>query len=205
MGMHTVSLNSSWEFYHAESRRWYPARVPGCIHTDLQRHGLIPDPFFGDNEKRLQWIEQQDWTYRLMFEPATELLEQEQVDLVCEGLDTLATLVLNGEPIGRTENMFCGYRFAVRAHLHPSRNTLEVTFASPLPYLQAHQAWQPIKERNDPVGGRSRIRKEQRQFGWDWGPRLVTCACGGRSGWRLGQDPAWPRSASDSTMAPMER
>jgi beta-mannosidase len=190
--MQTFTLNSSWEFYHAESKRWYPARVPSCIHTDLQRNGLIPDPFFGDNEKRLQWIEQRDWTYRLVFEPAAGLFEQEEVDLVCEGLDTLATLVLNGETIGRTENMFCGFRFAVRAHLHPGRNTLEVTFASPLPYLQARQAWQTVKERNDPVGGRSRIRKEQRQFGWDWGPPLVTCGV-----WRALRLEAWsgPRLA----------
>ena len=184
--MRILNLTAGWEFFHPQDRRWYPARVPGCIHTDLQRNGLIPDPFHGNNEKNLQWIEQLDWTYRLTFEASADLLEEEQIELVCNGLDTLATLVLNGQTVGVTENMFCGYRFGARAHLRTGRNTLEVTFASTRPYLLAHQAWQPVKERNDPIGGRSRIRKEQRQFGWDWGPRLVTCGL-----WRAVRLEAW--------------
>ncbi|MFA5057543.1 MAG: glycoside hydrolase family 2 protein [Opitutaceae bacterium] len=187
--MRTVDLTSHWEFLHPENRRWFPARVPGCVHTDLLRHGLIPDPFHGVNEHGLQWIERLDWTYRTAFDLPADLLREEEVELVCEGLDTLATLVLNGETIGRTENMFCGHRFPVRPQLRPGRNVLEITFANTLDYLRAHEAWQPVKERNDPVGGRSRIRKEQCQYSWDWGPRFVTCGI-----WRPLRLEAWSRN-----------
>lgn len=178
---------SEWEFFHEQQNCWYPAKTPGCIHTDLLRHGLIADPFYGENEKALQWIERLDWRYRTRFEAGEQILRETEVDIVFEGLDTLATVLVNGREVGRTENMFCGYRFAVKKHLQPGPNTLEIVFANTLDYLTSHVAWQPVKERNDPVGGRSRIRKEQCQYSWDWGPRFVTCGV-----WR----PAWLESTT---------
>ena len=166
---------AAWEFCHAESGRWYSAQTPGCIHTDLLRHGLIPDPFYGENEKNLQWIERLDWRYRTSFEVGAEFLVQSELDLVFDGLDTLATVSLNGQVVGRTENMFCGARFPIAKQIRPGTNALEILFANTLDYLREHVAWQPVKERNDPVGGRSRMRKEQCQYSWDWGPRFVTC------------------------------
>jgi beta-mannosidase len=166
---------SAWEFFHAELGRWFSAIVPGCIHTDLRRHNLIPDPFYAENEKSLQWIERLDWRYRTRFAADAALAAQSEVELVFDGLDTLATISLNGEVVGRSENMFCAVRVPVKPGLRPGENTLEIGFANTLDYLRAHESWQPVKERNDPVGGRSRIRKEQCQYGWDWGPRFVTC------------------------------
>ncbi len=166
---------SDFEFHHAESNTWLTARIPGCIHTDLLRHGLIRDPFFGRNEATLQWIERQDWRYRATFDFPGALADAGQVDLVFDGLDTLAEIRLNGTTLGRSESMFIAYRWDVRALLRPAGNQLELIFHNTLDYLRAHEAWQPFKERNDPVGGRSRIRKEQCQYAWDWGPRFVTC------------------------------
>ncbi|MEO7413276.1 MAG: glycoside hydrolase family 2 protein [Opitutaceae bacterium] len=166
---------SGWEFFHPQLDRWFSATTPGCIHTDLKRHQLIIDPFYGENEKSLQWIERLDWRYRTRFEVGADLLKLPEIDLVFEGLDTLATISVNGTVVGRSENMFCGYRFPVAQHLKPGPNALEIVFANTLEYLTAHFSWQPVKERNDPVGGRSRIRKEQCQYSWDWGPRFVTC------------------------------
>jgi beta-mannosidase len=174
--IHQVDLcGPAWEFFHPQLKRWFSAITPGCVHTDLRRHHLIIDPFYGENEKSLQWIEREDWRYRTSFEVGADLLKLPEVDLVFEGLDTLATVSINGIVVGRTENMFCGYRFSVAKHLTPGTNSLEIVFANTLDYLAAHLSWQPVKERNDPVGGRSRIRKEQCQYSWDWGPRFVTC------------------------------
>ncbi len=175
MSLRRHPLFSNFEFHYAENDTWLPARVPGCIHTDLLRHGLIQDPFFGRNETTLQWIERRDWRYRARFDFSGDLAAAGQVDLVFDGLDTLAELKLNGISLGRSENMFIAYRWDVRGLLRPTGNLLELVFHNTLDYLRAHEAWQPFRERNDPVGGRSRIRKEQCQYAWDWGPRFVTC------------------------------
>lgn len=170
-----LPLSGKFEFQHPETSLWHPAVVPGCIHTDLLRAGLIPDPFFGTNERDLQWIERRDWRYRGHFSVPPELLAHQKLELVFEGLDTLAEISLNGIGLGRTENMFTRHVFEIRRCIQPADNLLEITFRNTLDYLAAHAAWQPVKERNDPVGGRSRIRKEQCQYSWDWGPRFVTC------------------------------
>lgn len=181
-----VELHDGWAFQFRN--RWYPARVPGCIHTDLHTNGLIPDPFYGTNEIDLQWIEHEDWSYRCVFQVEVASLAQAFVELVADGLDTLATIRLNGDVIATTENMFCAYRFDVRSLLRAGQNELQIDFANTLDYLQRHEARQPFLERNDPVGGRSRIRKAQYQYSWDWGPRFVTCGV-----WRPIRLEAWSR------------
>ena len=165
-----------WEFFEPRSQQWLAAQVPGCVHTDLLRHGLIPDPFYGSNELALQWIEREDWQYRLVFDlPAdAPVLAHDAVDLVADGLDTVATLTLNGREVARTENMFSGYRFPVKHLLQPGRNELLITFANPMAYIDARRQPGDLREWNDPVGGSSHIRKMQCSFGWDWGPRFAT-------------------------------
>ncbi|GGL87376.1 glycoside hydrolase family 2 protein [Micromonospora yangpuensis] len=148
-----------------------PASVPGCVHTDLLAAGLIDDPYLDDNELRLAWIGRTDWTYRTVFD--WQPGDDERVDLVCAGLDTVATLTLNGTEVGRTENMHRGHRFAVRSLLRPGRNTLEVRLDSAYRYAEAHR---------DRLGDRPNaypepfnfIRKTACNFGWDWGPNVVT-------------------------------
>ncbi|PQV63526.1 beta-mannosidase [Abditibacterium utsteinense] len=170
-----LPLHDGWTFRHADSARNYPAQVPGCIHTDLLHNQLIPDPFWGANELDLQWIEERNWSYSLKFRVEASLLKRERVELVCEGLDTLATLVLNGHEIARTENMFVGYRFEIKELLRQGENELQIHFASPMPLIRERQKAHPGDEWNDPTGGSSNIRKEQCSFGWDWGPRFATC------------------------------
>ncbi|WP_442933246.1 glycoside hydrolase family 2 protein [Micromonospora psammae] len=151
--------------------RAVPATVPGCVHTDLLAAGLIPDPFVDDNETALAWIGRTDWSYETTF--AHEPGDEDRVDLVCAGLDTVATITVNGTEVGRTENMHRGYRFDVRSLLRPGANTLAVRFDSAYRYAQA---------RRDALGDRPNaypepfqfIRKMACNFGWDWGPTLVT-------------------------------
>ncbi|MGN9915176.1 glycoside hydrolase family 2 protein [Micromonospora palomenae] len=151
--------------------RAVPATVPGCVHTDLLAAGLIPDPFVDDNETTLAWIGRTDWVYETTFDRRPG--DHERVDLVCAGLDTVATITLNGVEVGRTENMHRGHRFAVGALLRPGANTLTVRFDSAYRYAQRHR---------DALGDRPNaypepfqfIRKMACNFGWDWGPTLVT-------------------------------
>ena len=171
---HELSLADGWSFFEAKSKRWLSAEVPGCVHLDLLRHGLIKDPFWGSNELDLQWIEHEDWKYRTTFTVPAEALAAEHIDLVADGLDTLATIFLNGKELARTENMFTRYRFAVKGLLRKGQNELEIRFASTVPYIAKNKAKDHFWEWNDPVGGCSLVRKEQCQFGWDWGPRFVT-------------------------------
>ncbi|GIJ29195.1 beta-mannosidase [Micromonospora qiuiae] len=151
--------------------RTVPATVPGCVHTDLLAAGLIPDPYLDDNEKDLTWIGHTDWTYETTFD--RPIGDHQRLDLVCAGLDTVATISLNGVEVGRTENMHRGYRFDVGSLLRAEDNTLAVRFDSPYHYAQAHR---------DRLGDRPNaypqpfqfIRKMACNFGWDWGPTLVT-------------------------------
>ncbi len=172
-------LTASWQFLESSSKQWLEAKVPGCIHTDLLRHQLIPDPFWGRNELDLQWIENKDWKYRCTFEADPSLFREEVVELIAEGLDTVAELKLNGKKIASVENMFLGHRFPVGKVLRPGENVLEIAFTAPLKAIQAKLAANKEKpnaliEWNDPVGGSSRLRKQGCSFGWDWGPRFAT-------------------------------
>ena len=174
MATQIVPLTDNWKFHEPRKKKWYPARVPGCIHTDLLRHKLIPDPFWGSNERELQWIEKLDWDYVTTFSVSADLLNQEHIELVADGLDTVATITLNGREVARTENMFIGYRFPIESFLRKGRNELAIRFTSPLSYIESHRTADHFAEWNDPVGGSSLIRKEPCSFGWDWGARFAT-------------------------------
>lgn len=148
-----------------------PATVPGCVHTDLLAAGLIPDPHLDDHETRLHWIGRADWCYDLRFNWRPE--PGEQVDLVCAGLDTLATISLNGQAIGVTANMHRSYEFAVGDALRDGGNHLQVRFDSAYRYAERLR-----EELGDRPAASPRpyafIRKMACNFGWDWGPEVVT-------------------------------
>jgi beta-mannosidase len=148
------------------------ATVPGCVHTDLLAAGRIPDPYLDDNEIALSWIGRTDWVYETTFDWAGDASDN-RVDLVCAGLDTVATVTLNGVEIGRTANMHRGYRFDVRSLLRPAANELRVRFDSP--YRYGEKLREELGERPsafpEPYNF---IRKMACNFGWDWGPTLVT-------------------------------
>ncbi len=170
-------LSSSWQFLEPKSKKWLKAVVPGCIHTDLLRHKLIAEPFWGSNEGDLQWIEERDWHYRCTFNADSDILHEKVVELVAEGLDTVAQVRLNGRLIGTSENMFLAHRIDISNVLRPGKNHLEIFFGSPMKPIRARLAANKdhYQEWIDPVGGCSLLRKQQCSFGWDWGPRFATC------------------------------
>ena len=171
--MKIQSLAGSWEFQQVGAKNWMPAQVPGGVHTDLLALGLIPDPFVGDNEKRVQWVAESDWMYRTSFSCSPEILSQEKVLLVCDGLDTLATVVLNGHELGQTNNMFRQYQWEIKPLLNDEgANDLSIAFASPVKYAAEKQAIRPMAGVSQAIPGGPHLRKAPCQFGWDWGPQL---------------------------------
>ena len=174
--MQTLTLsNAGWKFRDAtDATRWRSASVPGCVHRDLLHHALIPDPFYGTNELDLQWIEQHDWEYRATFRVSATLLDEDEIDLVCDGLDTLATVFLNGRKIATSDNMFEPLRLSVKRGLRVGSNELRFLFESAGRAVKTLRPEHQPKEFNDSVGRCSVLRKQQCQFGWDWGPRFVT-------------------------------
>jgi len=148
-----------------------PAAVPGCVHLDLLAAGLIPDPYEGDNETTLGWIGRTDWVYETSFEWADD--GSHFVDLECDGLDTVATIELNGSEVARTQNMHRRYRFPVRHLLVPGTNRLQVRFDSVYDYTERMR--QELGPRPNAYGEPFNfVRKMACNFGWDWGPTLVT-------------------------------
>lgn len=185
---HTLELHSNWQFRKAGNRTWRSAEIPGCVHTDLLRHGQIADPFHGTNELDLQWIESTDWEYRLEFDCPQNLLEEQHIELVADGLDTIATITLNGVQVAQTSNMFVGYRFPVNKLIQAGRNRLEIFFHNPREAMLIRQPeLRPIT--CDHIGGRTQLRKQQCSFGWDWGPRLATSGI-----WRPIRLEAWSKN-----------
>ena len=169
-GQSRLDLGGAWQVTPADKNDWIAATVPGCVHTDLLKAGKIPDPFYRDNEKAVQWVGETDWKYKRTFLVSGELLQRDRVLLRCEGLDTLATVKINGKEVGRADNMFRTWEYDVKSALHSGDNQIEITFASPFLYMKSRKAELPAKMRD-----RSWVRKEPCQFGWDWGPTLVTC------------------------------
>ncbi len=171
-----VDLTGRWSLRRDGSPEWMEAQVPGCVHTDLLAAGTIADPFVGDNENELRWICEEGWTYQREFHVPGEFLSQAGILLCCEGLDTIARIVLNGKPLGTTDNMFRSWEFDVRPFLLAGGNQIEIRFESPLDYIKGRQQIRPISYPTAPhqVPAFSQIRKAAFSFGWDWGPCLPT-------------------------------
>src|ERR1700756_5712488 len=100
-----IPISKGWRFRQADQTAWYSANVPGCVHTDLLNNKLIDDPFYRDNEKKLQWIGKSDWVYQTTFVVAPDLLKHDRIEVVFEGLDTYANVSLNEQPLLETDNM----------------------------------------------------------------------------------------------------
>jgi beta-mannosidase len=179
----TTPFQSQWKFRNVKDSSWHNAEVPGTIHTDLLSNGLIPDPFYGANESRVQWVEKEDWEYRTLFDAAPEVLAQDKLKLVFDGLDTYATVFLNGTRILSTDNMFRQWKADVKTLIRPKANELRIIFRSAVRHDDSLASIYPLKLAGE--NNRMFSRKAQYQYGWDWGPRLVTCGIWKPIHWEL--------------------
>ena len=161
----------NWIFNKQNEVKKYKATIPGTVHTDLFQNQLIPDPFYGANETQLQWIENENWEYETHFTISKVELKNQNIDLEFDGLDTYATVYLNGKVVLEANNMFRKWTIQAKSYLNIGTNHLKVIF---------HSAVQKGKEEASklsytlPEKERVFVRKAQYQFGWDWGPRFVT-------------------------------
>lgn len=171
-------LNGNWRFSQAGTDHWYPATVPGCNFTDLFANGLIPDPMQADHETHLQWIEQEDWVYRLEFQLTAAQLQSHRWQLEALGLDTFADIYLNGQLLASTDNMFVGYQLECQSLLVAGSNQLEIYFHSPINRVKPLQlaSGMVYPAENDKSDDKLSVyvRKAPCHFGWDWGPRFVS-------------------------------
>ena len=149
--------------------KWYSANVPGTVHTDLLKNKFIVNPYFADNELKLEWIDKCDWIYKTEF----SIKNNKKYNLVLKGIDTIADVYLNSKKILSCKNMFLSYKVNVEKYLKLGKNELRIFFHSPINYS--------IKEENKhgklPVAlnsNRVYMRKAQYSFGWDWGPSFPT-------------------------------
>ena len=178
------NLHEGWKFRQARLTNWYPATVPGVVHTDLLQNKIIEDPFFRLNERGLQWIDKEDWVYETCFTLAAGMMRKENMELVFEGLDTYADVYLNDECILKADNMFRCWSIPVRQYIREENNILKVYFHSPVkidvPKWDALPYQYPASNDQSENGGlfNKKIsifaRKAGYHYGWDWGPRLVT-------------------------------
>lgn len=179
----TLALHSAWQFKKLGDSEWLPAEVPGMVHLDLLRTGKIPDPYYGTNEERLQWIENADWEYRTQFVCDSAFLRHSKLELVFEGLDTFASVYVNDSLVLRAVNMFRTWRIDAKSALKNGNNTLRIVFASAV-----RRGREMSKNLGVTLPGDEKVfvRKAQYQFGWDWGPRFVSCGV-----WRSVRLEAW--------------
>ncbi len=170
--MKSLSLGGSWQLRQVGEDKTIPAQVPGGVHTDLLAAGLIPDPFYGANELDVMWVAEQDWQYMHKFQVPDSLLDEDQVILACDGLDTLGHVEINGKLVGSFENMFRQYRWDVKSLLHPGENEIVFTFDSVVKYVAEQEGKRPMLGVSQAIPGGPHVRKAPCQFGWDWGPML---------------------------------
>jgi beta-mannosidase len=173
-----IALSEGWDFKSADSVIWYKATVPGCNFTDLNNAGIIDDPFYRDNEKKLQWIEEKDWEYRASFMIEKEDWQYSNIDIFFEGLDTYADVFINGKLVLKANNMFRAWSATIKEYLKIGLNELFIYFHSPikvtLPKYENSKYVYPAENEHHEKKLSVFTRKAPYHFGWDWGPRLVS-------------------------------
>lgn len=167
-----MNLGGAWRMREADSQTWHSAHVPGSVYADLMADGTMPDPFWRENELDAFKRMKKDYVYQRAFTVTEAQLAHAHVELVCEGLDTLAHVSLNGREIAFADNMHITWVWDVKEQLHAGENALEIRFDSPILYCAKKAEEAPGWESSDATPGFRHLRKAHCMFGWDWGPRL---------------------------------
>lgn len=167
----TISIHQNWEFKEQKKdTAWLAAAVPGNVYSDLLAHEMLPDPFFGSNELKVQWVPTKDWEYQTTFSLDEKTLQKSHIELTFEGLDTYASIYLNDSLLGKTDNAFRTWKFDIKK-VAKATNSLRVEFQSTSVHEEKETA--KIDYLLNP-GIRVFTRKAQFQYGWDWGPIVNT-------------------------------
>jgi beta-mannosidase len=163
------TLNGKWYVKSTDETGWENVTVPGSVLSALLDAGKMEDPFWRTNEYAARDLFRKDYEFQRTFHAGKELLDQDRIELVCFGLDTIAQIYLNGTPVGKADNMHRVWRFDLKPVIKPGENTVRIVFASPLLYIENMKKACPEKIYNS---GTAFIRKAHYMYGWDWGPEL---------------------------------
>lgn len=195
-GVLKQELKHGWTFKQVRGNTWYPATVPGVVHTDLIDNKIIEDPFFRLNERGVQWVDKEDWEYKTTFSVPGDVFGKENIRLHFDGLDTYADVYLNDSLLFKANNMFRQWNADIKPLLKKEGNELRVYFRSPI--KEDMPKWEALGYENEAGNDQSEnggifnikvsvfARKAGYHYGWDWGPRLVTSGI-----WRPVHIEAW--------------
>jgi beta-mannosidase len=167
------SLNGEWILRSETLNLQCEGIVPGSVYGDLLRNKLIEDPFDQDNEASARDLMNHDFTYSRTFTLSADDLRRTNY-LVCEGIDTLGEIVVNGNLLSTTDNMHRTWQFLLDGFVQEGQNTLEIRLRSCLKYIREKEKNRPypLYQARDAVRGFIHLRKGSSMFGWDWGPQL---------------------------------
>jgi beta-mannosidase len=169
--LNKFDLNGEWQFRKAGSKEWQPAHVPGVVQLDLLNNKTIPDPYYRDNESKVQWVGEIGWEYQKTFTYDKDNYASRHIELVCKGLDTYANVFVNDSLVMVADNMFKDWTAEVKRFLRIGANTIRIQFPSIVVENKARYSQLRYK-----LPGDEKVvsRKAAYQFGWDWGPTLIT-------------------------------
>lgn len=173
--MKKISLTGTWNLRCKETKLNITATVPGSVLSDLLANGKIEDPFWRTNEYKVRDLFENEYEYTREFQVDKDILEYSKCELVCEGLDTLASIFVNGKLIKNTDNMHRSFKINVKDVLKEGLNEIRIVFSSPLEYLRKAKEACPDEITYFATGcmpGNNFLRKAHHMFGWDWGPQL---------------------------------
>ncbi len=170
--MTTYNLNGQWNMTRVTSGEQYSVNVPSDNYTQLLNLGVIPDPYYKDNEKLVEWIGREDWSYEKSFVLTEADLANRKILLICKALDTVCEIYINGELAGRGENAHLKYEFDIKPFVKAGDNTVKIIFFAPVTLAEKLQTENPLPKNNNGTDGIAYIRKPHCHFGWDWGPHI---------------------------------
>ena len=174
--MSKIDLNGSWQLKNQHGELLCPVTVPGSVISGLYAAGKIEHPYYRENEYEIRELFREDYEFSRSFTVEAETLKQEKIELVCEGLDTLTEIFVNGNRVAETDNMHRTYRFSVKEFLKEGENEIRIFFKSVLNYIDQYE-YAENKEihftASGAIYGNQLVRKAHSMFGWDWGPQLV--------------------------------
>lgn len=175
--MQTCTLNGTWQLSTGHrSLESVDMQIPGTVLSGLLAAGKIKDPFYRTNEDATRALFWKDYVFTRTFDVDEELLAQQHIVLVCEGLDTLAEISINGTFLAKTDNMHRTWKFQAKKLLHPGKNEIQIVFRSVLRFIEDYPYEAHKKINYIPCGsmkGNQLLRKAHSMFGWDWGPQTI--------------------------------
>lgn len=175
--MQTCTLNGTWQLSSGHrSLESVDMQIPGTVLSGLLAAGKIKDPFYRTNEDATRALFWKDYVFTRTFDVDEELLAQQHIVLVCEGLDTLAEISINGTFLAKTDNMHRTWKFQAKKLLHPGKNEIQIVFRSVLRFIEDYPYEAHKKINYIPCGsmkGNQLLRKAHSMFGWDWGPQTI--------------------------------